>query len=96
MQTIRFLLIGLGNLGRRFCEILHQKDAFLRRRYGLDLRLMGAADSRGAAYDPAVGLDPAQVARLKQIGGTIADYPGVESKTGKHLNSSPLPKLTCC
>jgi homoserine dehydrogenase len=77
MQTIRFLLIGLGNLGRRFCEILHQKDAFLRRRYRLDLRLMGAADSRGAAYDPVMGLDPAQVVRLKQIGGTIADYPGV-------------------
>jgi homoserine dehydrogenase len=77
MQTVRFLLIGLGNLGRRFCEILHQKDAFLRRRYGLDLRLIGAADSRGAAYDPVMGLDPAQAARLKQSGKSIADYPGV-------------------
>jgi homoserine dehydrogenase len=77
MRTVRFLLVGLGNLGRRFCEILPQKDALLRRRYGLDLRLVGVADSQGAAYDPVIGLDPAQVARIKRAGGTIADYPGV-------------------
>jgi len=77
MRTVRFLLVGLGNLGRRFCQLLLDKDTFLRRRYGLDLCLVGAADSRGAAYDPVGGLDPAQVVRLKQAGGTIADYPGV-------------------
>jgi homoserine dehydrogenase len=76
MQTVRFLLIGLGNLGRRFCEILPQKDALLRRHYGLDLRLVGAADSQGAAYEPMLGLDPAQVAHIKRAGGTIADYSG--------------------
>lgn len=76
MRTVRFLLIGLGNLGRRFCEILPEKDALLRRRYGLDLRLVGAADSRGAAYDPAIGLNPAQVVCIKRAGGTVADYPG--------------------
>ena len=58
MHTIRFLLIGLGNLGRRFCEILLKKDTLLRRRYGLELCLVGAADSRGAAYNPVIGLDP--------------------------------------
>ena len=57
MHTVRFLLIGLGNLGRRFCEILSEKDVFLRRRYKLNLHLVGAADSRGAAYDPVMGLD---------------------------------------
>ena len=75
MQTVRFLLIGLGNLGRRLCEVLSDKDALLRSRYGLALRLVGAADSRGAAYDPA-GLDVAKVAQLKREGGTIAAYPG--------------------
>ncbi len=77
MHTVRFLLIGLGNLGRRFCEILLEKDALLRRRYGLALRLVGAADSRGVAYDPVVGLDPGKVVDLKRAGSTIADYPGV-------------------
>ena len=77
MQTVRTLLIGLGNLGRRFCTILEAKTPLLRQRYELDLRLVGAADSRGAAYDPERGLDPAQVVALKASGGTIADYPGV-------------------
>jgi len=77
MHTVRFLLIGLGNLGRRFCEVLQRKDAFLRQRYELDLRLVGAADSRGAAYDPERGLALEQVIRLKRAGETVADYPDV-------------------
>jgi homoserine dehydrogenase len=77
MHTVRFVLVGLGNLGRRLCEILlePEKEDLLCRDYGLALRPVGAADSRGAAYDPA-GLDLAEVVRLKRAGGTIADYPG--------------------
>lgn len=77
MQIVRFLLIGLGNLGRRFCEILQAKEPLLRQRYGLDLRMVGAADSRGAAHDPVMGLKLAEVVRLKRDGGTVADYAGV-------------------
>lgn len=76
MQPIRYVLIGLGNLGRRFCEVIVEKDALLRERYGLKLVLVGAADSRGAAYDQQ-GLDPARVAGIKQAGGSVAAYPGV-------------------
>lgn len=76
MREIRFVLIGLGNLGRRFCELLVEKDALLQARYGLALKLVGAADSRGTAY-AAGGLDPALAARLKREGRSIADYPGV-------------------
>jgi homoserine dehydrogenase len=75
MHTVRIILVGLGNLGRRLCEILPQKEPLLRQRYGLDLRVVAAADSRGAAYDPA-GLDLKEVARLKRAGGTVADYAG--------------------
>ena len=74
MREIRFLLIGLGNLGRRFCELLVEKDVVLQERYGFALRLVGAADSRGTAYSPE-GLSPALVAQLKREGRSIADYP---------------------
>ena len=74
MRQIRIVLIGLGNLGRRFCEILLVKDELLHQRYALALRIVGAADSRGVAYDPA-GLDLEQIVRLKTSGGTVADYP---------------------
>ncbi len=75
MQKIRYVMVGLGNLGRRFCGAIAEKGALLRERYGLELALVGAADSRGAAYD-LNGLDPARVAQIKQAGGSVADYPG--------------------
>ena len=77
MQTVPFLLVGLGNLGRRFCEILLNKTPLLRQSYQLDLSLVGVADSRGAAYAAGTGLDLAEVIRIKRAGGTIAEIPGV-------------------
>jgi homoserine dehydrogenase len=73
--TVRLLLVGLGNLGRRFCDLLAEKGPEVEARYGLRLVLVGAADSRGWAYDPA-GLDPARVAALKDAGRSVADMPG--------------------
>jgi homoserine dehydrogenase len=74
VQTIRIVLVGLGNLGRRFLELIELKGAVLRREYGLDVRVVAAADSRGVARDED-GLDLATVVRLKTDGGTVADYP---------------------
>ncbi len=75
-QTIRILLVGLGNLGWRFCDLLVEKGFQVETQYGLRLLLVGAADSRGSAYDPD-GLDPARISAVKQAGGTIAELPGV-------------------
>ena len=76
MTDVRIVLVGLGNLGRRFCEVVAEREEMLATRYGLRLVLVGAADSRGAAY-AADGLDPAAVARLKREGATVGDMPGV-------------------
>jgi homoserine dehydrogenase len=75
MKDVQLVLIGLGNLGRRFCQILQDKKDLLRQHHQLELTLVGAADSRGVAYDPVNGLDPGQVVALKASGRTIADYP---------------------
>lgn len=75
-HTVRVLLIGLGNLGRRFCDLLVEKGPHVEARYGLRLLLVGAADSRGVAYDPH-GLDPARISAIKLAGGTVAGFPGV-------------------
>mgnify|MGYP006286280323 CR=1 FL=1 len=75
MKRVQLVLVGLGNLGRRLCRVLDEKRGHLRQCYDLDLILVGAADSRGAAYDPVEGLDPGRVAALKADGGTVADYP---------------------
>jgi homoserine dehydrogenase len=76
VQTVRLLVIGVGNLGRRFAGLVARKHDELLERYGLNFRIVGAADSRGAAVDPE-GLDGLQVEAIKEAGGSVADLPGV-------------------
>jgi homoserine dehydrogenase len=73
--TVRILMVGLGNLGRRFCDLLVEKGPHLETRYDLRLLLVGAADSRGVAYDQN-GLGPARLSAIKVAGGSVGDYPG--------------------
>jgi homoserine dehydrogenase len=96
VEEVRILLVGLGNLGRRFCDILVQKGPQLEADYGLRLLVVGAADSRGTAYD-AEGLDPSKISSIKQAGGTIADYPGLGSatETAAHLVASRDADVLC-
>lgn len=70
----RFILTGLGNIGRTFLEMLESRGDLLPRRYGFDLCCVGVADSSGVAYDPA-GLDIAQIAALKRARGHISALP---------------------
>jgi len=75
-RTVRLLVIGLGNLGRRLAGLVARKRNELLKRYGLDFRIVGAADSRGAAVDPE-GLDGVQVEAVKEAGRSVAEIPSV-------------------
>ncbi|HEX32682.1 MAG TPA: homoserine dehydrogenase, partial [Candidatus Acetothermia bacterium] len=55
-RTVRIAISGLGNLGARFIKLMLDKRNELRDRYDLDLVIVAAVDSRGAAQDPC-GLD---------------------------------------
>ena len=74
IEQVKLVLIGVGNIGRRFLEILARKGDTLSARYGLELVLVGVADSSGAAL-AADGLDPLQLIYLKQEGRGVAAYP---------------------
>jgi homoserine dehydrogenase len=65
VRTTSVVMTGLGNVGRRFLEIVMKKEELLARRFGLRLRVVGVADSSGAAIDPG-GLDVAAVVELKE------------------------------
>ena len=73
-REVRFLLIGVGNVGRRFLELVLDKAETLRR-LGLVLIPVGVADSSGMALN-AEGLDPRRILALKAAGQGVADYPG--------------------
>jgi homoserine dehydrogenase len=76
MKTHRLILAGMGNVNRSFLGILQSQAALLRQRYGLAFAVVGAADSGGAAIDPA-GLDIAALLAMKRAGSSVATLPGV-------------------
>lgn len=76
MRTVRFLLNGIGQVGRRFLEIVSEKRELLRERYGLELVLVGCADRGGVACDPS-GLCLESILQQKRAGGSVGRLPGV-------------------
>jgi len=85
-QAVRILLSGAGNVGRRFLELILLKAGDIRAARGLDLVLVGVADSSGAAAC-ADGLDARAVVALKMGGRGVAGYPacGMAGRTAQDL-----------
>jgi len=73
-HTVDIVLVGVGNLGRRFIQLIDDKAFYLKGHYGLEFRLIGVADSRGVAYAPA-GLDPRLIVRIKEEARSVGEYP---------------------
>lgn len=77
MRTHRLLLNGLGNVGRRFVQLLRERHELLEEHHQLRVLLVGAADSSGAIYDPS-GLDLDTLLRTKAAERGIGELPGAE------------------
>ena len=55
MDRVRILLSGFGWVGRHFVGLVAERGAELRARYGVELAIGGAIDSRGGAVAPEGG-----------------------------------------
>lgn len=73
-RTVDAILIGLGNLGRRILQILDRKGDELSHAYGVRVRVVGVADSRGAAVRPE-GLPLPHVVAWKGSGRSVGEMP---------------------
>jgi homoserine dehydrogenase len=95
-RRVRILLIGAGTLGRRFCGLIARRQDDCVDRYGIELRLVGVADSQGAALD-ANGLDGVAVEAIKAGGGSVAELltVGQMGMTGLELLSSVEGDILC-
>jgi len=74
-KDVRFVLLGLGNMGRNLLDVLADRHQAVLDEFGLNLILVGAVDSRGAAINPN-GLDMASIRDMKLAGQSVSACPG--------------------
>ena len=73
-REIRYVLLGLGNIGRNLLDVLcHRRERILAD-YGYDFVLVGASDTSGSAADTS-GLDIERVRDIKLARGGVSAYP---------------------
>lgn len=73
-MQVRLAVVGLGNVGRRFLELVRRKHTPIRDRFDLDLVVTAAGDTSGGA-EYFSGLDVDRILELKHSGKGIAAYP---------------------
>ena len=85
-ERVRFLLIGAGNVGRRFLGLVDGQGARLRQKLGLDLVPVGVADSSGVVTNPE-GLPLAEIMEYKAGGRGVAEHPlwGVRGRSALEM-----------
>lgn len=89
VRTVNVSLVGMGHVGRNVLRLLEEKRDRLRTDYGLDFRVIFAADSSGVAVNPE-GFDIAELRRTKELGGHMDEMPGFLP------NYSPAEALAIC
>jgi homoserine dehydrogenase len=65
------VLIGFGNVGRRFARLLADRNGLLRRDYDLECRIVGIATAHHGAVFAAAGLDVGAMLHCRDEGGSL-------------------------
>ncbi len=77
MKSINTILFGLGTVNIGFLKILLSRKQELRRRYNLDFRITGVADSAGIAIN-ASGYSYEELLELKKAKGKVTGLKGFD------------------
>jgi homoserine dehydrogenase len=75
MHTIRYAILGFGNVGTALAAHVAERRGLLAADYDLDFRLAAVTDSTALVADPE-GLDPLAVAHWKESKRRLAEWPG--------------------
>ncbi|NJE77123.1 homoserine dehydrogenase [Thermococcus sp. ES12] len=73
MKEIRLSLFGFGNVGKATAEVLLEKEAFFRERYGLKFRVVSIADTSGVVWLPE-GIDLKEALMVKETFGKLSAW----------------------
>jgi homoserine dehydrogenase len=75
MRIFRLALIGFGNVGQGFAQILVEHGAEYEKEYGLKLQIVAVSDMlKGSLCEPA-GLDPAALLEAMRAHGSLDSIP---------------------
>lgn len=85
MFTPDLVLIGFGNVARRFVRLLDERAEELRRDHGLDPRVVAIATSHHGVARDGAGLDLARALELVEQGGSLAS---LDARAGDRTSSS--------
>lgn len=91
MKTVALdlILVGFGNVGRRFARLLQEQEGVLARTHGITWRVVGIATrTHGIAVNPA-GLDLTQALTLVEGHGSLGALQG-NAATGRETLGSAL------
>ena len=76
MKNIRLSLVGFGVVGQGFAELIKTKHDFLKQHYGVDISLVGVANSRHGFVYRQDGLHIPTLLQLAKEKGPLTAYPG--------------------
>ena len=76
IKTVRISVVGFGHVGGGVAEVVMRKHDEILRKHGLDLRIVGIADLKGAIVDEG-GLSRDEIARFG-AGGALLDMSSLE------------------
>ena len=76
IKTVRISIVGFGHVGSGVAEVVMRKHDEILRKHGLDLRIVGIADLKGAIIDEG-GLNRDEIARFG-AGGALLDMSSLE------------------
>ena len=84
MRSYRLALIGFGNVGQGFAQILRDQRPELVRQFEIDLKIVAVSDPlKGSAYDPE-GLDPAALLDAVLAGRSLDTLPAASHGWDAH------------
>lgn len=90
-MTLELLLVGFGNVGRRFAELLHERRQRLIDDHGLATRIAGIATGRRGGVFAPDGVDVPAALRARDRLGPIGS--GLELISTASLTRSAFPRV---
>lgn len=73
MKTLRLALLGFGNAGQAFVQMLSKKHGEICQKYDTDVRISAVATGRHGSVVNAEGMTPADVLKMFQENGQFPD-----------------------